>query len=202
MRTHSRRKSLPPEGEVLHHAQFATPLGTLRVAADDRAVVLLEFADDGAGQASLETVAHRRGCTLAEGFNPVAARMAEELEAYFEGALECFGTPLSPAGTEFQRRAWQALASIPYGETISYGEQARRIGRPPAVRAVAQANGANPIAIVLPCHRVIGADGTLTGYGGGLERKRWLLAHEARHAGDRPRRNPAAFDYNRSFAGR
>jgi AraC family transcriptional regulator, regulatory protein of adaptative response / methylated-DNA-[protein]-cysteine methyltransferase len=200
MRTHSRRKPLPPEGEVLHHAQVATPLGTLRVAADDRAVVLLGFADDPAWQAGLEVMARRRGCTLAAGLNPVAARLTEELESYFGGALERFSTPLSPAGTEFQRRAWRALASIPYGETISYGEQARRIGRPTAVRAVAQANGANPIAIVLPCHRVIGGDGSLTGYGGGLERKRWLLAHEARHAADQARRNPAAFDYNAACA--
>lgn len=201
MGTHSRRKPLATGGEVLHHAEFATPLGALRIAADARAVVLLEFADDGAGQASLEAIARRRGYTLAAGFNPVVARLAEELEAYFEGALQCFGTPVSPVGTDFQRRTWQALASIPYGETISYGEQARRIGRPTAVRAVAQANGANPIVIVLPCHRVIGADGTLTGYGGGLDRKRWLLAHETRHAGTQARRETAAFDYNSRVAG-
>lgn len=201
MQTHSCREPLQDSARVLHHAQIATPLGTMRVAADDRAVVSLEFADDEAGQAGLEALARRHGCTLAAGFNPVSIRLAEELEAYFSGALQRFTTPLSAAGTEFQRLAWQALASIPYGETLSYGEQACRIGRATAVRAIAQANGANPIAIVLPCHRVIGADGTLTGYGGGLERKRWLLAHEARHAGDQARRNPAAFDYNPTFAG-
>jgi AraC family transcriptional regulator, regulatory protein of adaptative response / methylated-DNA-[protein]-cysteine methyltransferase len=201
MRTQSRRKRPPKGGEVLHHALLETPLGALRIAANARAIVLLEFADDGAGQASLEAMAQRRGCTLEVGFNTVAAGLAEELEAYFKGELQHFSTPLSPAGTEFQRRTWQALASIPYGETISYGEQARRIGRPTAVRAVAQANGANPIVIVLPCHRVIGADGTLTGYGGGLDRKRWLLAHETRHAGAQARRETAAFDYNSAFAG-
>jgi methylated-DNA-[protein]-cysteine S-methyltransferase len=103
---------------------------------------------------------------------------AEQLRAYFAGDLRDFDLPLSLSGTEFQRRVWTALRGIPYGETISYGELARRIGRPSASRAVGAANGCNPISIIVPCHRVIGADGTLTGYGGGLDRKRWLLGHE------------------------
>jgi methylated-DNA-[protein]-cysteine S-methyltransferase len=103
-----------------------------------------------------------------------------QLKAYFEGELQDFDLPLAAEGTQFQRRVWQALRDIPYGVTISYGELARRIGQPQASRAVGLANGRNPIAIVVPCHRVIGADGTLTGYGGGLERKRWLLALESK----------------------
>jgi methylated-DNA-[protein]-cysteine S-methyltransferase len=102
----------------------------------------------------------------------------EQLQAYFDGKLKDFDLSLAPQGTQFQQRVWRALRDIPYGETISYGELARRIGQPNASRAVGLANGRNPISIVVPCHRVIGADGTLTGYGGGLERKRWLLAHE------------------------
>jgi methylated-DNA-[protein]-cysteine S-methyltransferase len=101
------------------------------------------------------------------------------LEEYFAGRAVEFDIPLSLAGTDFQRRVWTALREIPHGETISYGELARRVGTPGAARAVGLANGRNPIAIVIPCHRVIGADGRLTGYGGGLERKAWLLRHEA-----------------------
>lgn len=109
-------------------------------------------------------------------------RAREQLSAYFAGELPKFDLPLAPDGTDFQKQAWRALCKIPYGETISYGEQARRIGRPNAFRAVGTANGQNPISIIVPCHRVIGANGTLTGYGGGLPRKSWLLAHEARHS--------------------
>ncbi len=101
-----------------------------------------------------------------------------QLQAYFAGELRDFELPLAAKGTPFQQRVWRALCAIPYGATISYGELARRIGQPTASRAVGLANGRNPIAIVVPCHRVIGANGSLTGYGGGLERKRWLLAHE------------------------
>lgn len=108
------------------------------------------------------------------------AGAAEQLAEYFAGARVAFDLPLAPRGTPFQRRVWDALREIPYGETISYAQLARRIDRPKAMRAVGAANGRNPIGIVVPCHRVIGADGSLTGYGGGLDRKRALLEHEAR----------------------
>ena len=106
-----------------------------------------------------------------------------QLDEYFAGRATAFDIPLSTAGTEFQCRVWAALREIPHGETISYGELASRLGMPGASRAVGLANGRNPIAIVIPCHRVIGADGRLTGYGGGLERKAWLLRHEAAVSG-------------------
>jgi methylated-DNA-[protein]-cysteine S-methyltransferase len=102
-----------------------------------------------------------------------------QLRAYFAGELTEFDLPLAMHGTEFQRRVWTGLREIPFGETISYGELAARVGSPGASRAVGLANGRNPIAIIVPCHRVIGADGSLTGYGGGLDRKVWLLEHEA-----------------------
>jgi methylated-DNA-[protein]-cysteine S-methyltransferase len=102
-----------------------------------------------------------------------------QLEAYFAGELRRFDLPLAPEGTPFQREVWSALTAIPYGETVSYGELARRLGRPAASRAVGAANGQNPIPIVIPCHRVIGADGSLTGFGGGLAIKRRLLDLEA-----------------------
>ena len=109
-----------------------------------------------------------------------------QLDDYFAGTLTEFDLPLAAAGTDFQKRVWRALCEIPYGETISYGELARYVGKPGASRAVGLANGRNPIGIVVPCHRVIGADGSLTGYGGGIERKVWLLQHEATYRPDGP----------------
>ena len=108
------------------------------------------------------------------------AQVKAQLRGYFEGRLTEFDLPLAPLGTEFQLRVWQELRDIPYGETISYAELARRIGRPNASRAVGHSNARNPISIIVPCHRVIGADQSLTGYAGGLERKRALLEHEAK----------------------
>ena len=106
----------------------------------------------------------------------------QQLEEYFAGTRKIFTLQLAPQGTEFQQRVWAALCDIPFGETRSYGEQARAIKNDKAVRAVGLANGKNPIGIIVPCHRVIGADGSMTGYAGGIERKKWLLAHEAQFA--------------------
>lgn len=113
---------------------------------------------------------------------PLLIACAEQLAAYFAGDLRCFDLPLAPSGTSFQQKVWQALTEIPYGETRSYGDIARQIGRPQACRAVGGANHRNPILIVVPCHRVVGADGSLTGYGCGLDVKAWLLAHEKKYA--------------------
>jgi methylated-DNA-[protein]-cysteine S-methyltransferase len=117
-----------------------------------------------------------------DGFADVVGQLA----AYFAGTLRAFDLPLAPAGTAFQRRVWQALREIPYAATRSYGALARGLGLPGGSRAVGLANGRNPLSVVVPCHRVIGADGRLTGYGGGLDRKRWLLDHERAHAGAAP----------------
>jgi methylated-DNA-[protein]-cysteine S-methyltransferase len=108
--------------------------------------------------------------------------VTEQLESYFLGTLREFEVPLDPVGSEFQLKVWSALSRIPFGETRTYGEIAREVRQPKAARAVGLANGDNPIAIVVPCHRVIGSNGSMTGYGGGVNRKRWLLEHEARHA--------------------
>ncbi|MBC53507.1 MAG: cysteine methyltransferase [Gammaproteobacteria bacterium] len=110
----------------------------------------------------------------------VFVSVRDQLAAYFAGELQHFDVPLAGIGTQFQQRVWQALCEIPYGVTESYGALAARIGKPSASRAVGMANGRNPIGIIVPCHRVLGASGALTGYGGGLERKQWLLAHERR----------------------
>ena len=142
-----------------------SPVGTLYLAADEDCLYELRFGDAPRG--------------LTAGETPVLREAVRQLEAYFAGRLRAFDLPLQPEGTEFQRRCWDALREIPYGETVSYGDIAARIGRPRATRAVGMANHNNPISIVIPCHRVIGRDGSLTGYGGGLAAKVWLLKLEA-----------------------
>jgi methylated-DNA-[protein]-cysteine S-methyltransferase len=132
-----------------------------------------------ASEAGLQSVLFDGRRVSPEGSSPVLDEAAHQLEAYFEGDLVTFDLPLELQGTEFNRRCWLALASIPYGQTVSYGEQARRLGLGnDAARAVGAANGRNPLPLLLPCHRVIGADGSLTGFGGGLHAKRFLLEHE------------------------
>jgi methylated-DNA-[protein]-cysteine S-methyltransferase len=149
----------------------ASPLGDLVISGEeDETVTGLAFADSG--KAKL-TIAQTYACD-ARAFREAA----KQLRAYFAGELTQFELNLRPHGTPFQARVWSALQQIPYGQTTTYGQLATKLGDPRAVRAVGLANARNPIAIVIPCHRVIGADGGLTGYGGGLERKQWLLAHE------------------------
>lgn len=145
---------------------FDSPLGPVRLDARGDALTAIHLGADPPAPGH------------AGGDAPVLAEARAQLEAYFAGTRRAFDLPLAPDGTPFQRRVWDALVAIPFGETISYGELARRIGKPHASRAVGVANSKNPIAIVVPCHRVIGADGSLTGYAGGLPIKRWLLDHE------------------------
>jgi AraC family transcriptional regulator of adaptative response/methylated-DNA-[protein]-cysteine methyltransferase len=159
--------------------RITTPLGPMLAAATDEALVLLEFADRRALPRQVERVRHRLGVAFTPGRNPVIERAAKELEAYFAGRLERFTVPIRPCGTEFQRAVWAELAAIPAGETRSYSDLASAVGRPGAVRAVGSANGANAIAIVIPCHRVVGSDGRLKGYGGGVWRKQRLLDVES-----------------------
>lgn len=168
--------------EVVHLTRVITPIGPMLLGATDRGVCLLEFTDRRMLETQLRRIARQLDCVFVPGANEHARRLKAELEAYFAGALRTFETPLDMFGTPFQRRVWEALLQIPYGETRSYAEQARAIGEPNAVRAVARANGDNRIAIVIPCHRVIGSDGKLTGYGGGLWRKQYLLELERARA--------------------
>jgi AraC family transcriptional regulator of adaptative response/methylated-DNA-[protein]-cysteine methyltransferase len=160
---------------VVHIARILTPLGPMVAGATEDAVCLVEYADRRMLERQLERITRRFRCTLVPGANDLLRELERELEAYFEGRLREFTIPLEPVGTDFQQSVWRALQTIPYGETRSYAQQAVLVGQPTAVRAVARANGDNRIAIVIPCHRVVGADGKLTGYGGGLWRKRWLL---------------------------
>jgi AraC family transcriptional regulator of adaptative response/methylated-DNA-[protein]-cysteine methyltransferase len=162
--------------------RIASPLGPLLAGATDKGVCLLEFVDRRMLPTQLTRIQRRYGMAPLPGSNRHFDPLAEELDAYFRGALKAFTVPLDTAGTPFQHKVWQMLRTIPYGQTRSYGEQARLIGMPTATRAVARANGDNRISIIIPCHRVIGADGKLTGYGGGLWRKQWLLSMERSNA--------------------
>lgn len=154
--------------------QVNTPIGRVIARASDAGVVSIWFGADGhAGLASADRGPATRHLD----------HLSRLLSAYFEGNEDRVDIPVIPVGTDFQHQVWNALLQIPAGQTRSYADIARAIGRPSACRAVARANATNPVPILIPCHRVIGSDGSLTGYGGGLDRKRWLLDHEARHWG-------------------
>ena len=163
---------------VLHLQRMETPLGTMIGCASDAGLCLLEFSDRKALETELLTLARKLNATIIQAPNAHLTLLAEELRSYFAGELQKFTVPLERTGTDFQHAVWDALVSIPYGTTRSYAEQAVIVGRPSAGRAVANANGMNKIAIVIPCHRVIGADGKLTGYAGGVWRKQHLLQLE------------------------
>jgi methylated-DNA-[protein]-cysteine S-methyltransferase len=150
---------------ALHYEYLESPIGIVEICASDKAIESIYFVD----------VKHNPSAP-----NALTKLAAEQLAAYFDGTLTQFSLPISAIGTTFQQNVWQALTQIPYGETCSYADIATRLQNPKAVRAVGAANGKNPISIVVPCHRVIGASGKLTGYAGGLHRKSWLLALEQR----------------------
>jgi AraC family transcriptional regulator of adaptative response/methylated-DNA-[protein]-cysteine methyltransferase len=152
-----------------------SPVGRLELGATDDGVCLIEFADRRALPTELAELERRLGKPVLPGINSHLEGIMDELERYFSGTLREFSTPLDIVGTLFQTRVWKVLCEIPYGRTLSYGQLAEKIGRPGAQRAVGQANGANHIAIVIPCHRVVQSDGQLRGYGGGLWRKQFLL---------------------------
>jgi len=164
------------------YAEQPSPMGPLHLLWDaQRRLLALEFADLRERMQTLLSRQYREELVIST--TAVPAPIAAALAAYFDGEISALNAlPVHHGGTEFQQTVWRALRDIPAGQTLSYGALAQRIGNPAAVRAVGLANGANPVGIVVPCHRVIGANGHLTGYGGGLDRKRWLLDHEARHA--------------------
>ena len=141
-------------------------------------VLILVASDDGLRKILWEGQADEAGDSLVDETHPVLSAAAAQLDEYFERKRTTFDLPLDLVGTDFQKEAWLALADVPFGETTSYGEQAERIGRKGAFRAVGAANGKNPVPIVLPCHRIVGANGALTGFAGGLDIKQRLLAHE------------------------
>jgi methylated-DNA-[protein]-cysteine S-methyltransferase len=165
---------------IFQLARLPSPIGEMLLVSDGQAVRALDFHDYEARMLQLLRLQYGP-CTLTPATAP--AEVAEAFEAYFEGDLTALDRiPVQTGGTAFQRLVWAALRGIPAGTTTSYGRLAAQIGNPTASRAVGLANGANPVSIIVPCHRVIGANASLTGYGGGLERKAWLIAHERRVA--------------------
>ncbi len=160
---------------LLSVAPVETPLGVMMLGAAGGKLALAEFADPERLEAQLRQVCRRLNATLVPGREPPIDRAAGQIDEYFAGARRGFDLPLFPAGTDLQRKVWETLLQIPHGETWTYGRVAAAIGRPRAARPVGRAVGANPIAIVIPCHRVVGSSGALTGYGGGLWRKQRLL---------------------------
>jgi AraC family transcriptional regulator of adaptative response/methylated-DNA-[protein]-cysteine methyltransferase len=161
-------------------AWIESPLGPLIAGADDRGVCLLEFSDRRMLEAQLKTLKQRLRRPLVPGEHHHLERLRQELAEYFAGTRKVFEVPIHAPGTPFQEKVWNALLTVPFGELRSYEQIAVAIGSPKAVRAVGRANGMNRIAIVIPCHRVVGKDGTPTGYGGGIWRKQHLLELERR----------------------
>lgn len=170
-----------------HHPEFSarisakiipTPVGEMLACANDDGVILLEFLEKKNLQKELDEISKSLKANINFGEHNHLILLESELENYFKGDLKDFSVPLNPVGTEFQKKVWEILRQIPYGETKSYTEQSEIMGNPKAIRAVANANGQNKISILIPCHRVIGSNGTLTGYSGGIERKKKLLQLE------------------------
>lgn len=143
---------------------FLSPIGVLEIAAANGSITRVTFMDDEPALSSSD---------------PVLDECVKQLDEYFNGTRKTFDLPLAPIGTDFRKSVWSELQNIPWGHTISYMDLAKRLDDPKVIRAAGTANGKNPIAIIIPCHRVIGSDGSLTGYAGGLERKQWLLEHES-----------------------
>ncbi|TAL66234.1 MAG: methylated-DNA--[protein]-cysteine S-methyltransferase [Bacteroidetes bacterium] len=163
--------------------KIETELGIMIAGAVEEGICLLEFSDRRMLKTEYKDLARYLKTTIKEGENDHFKILRKQLKEYFEGILKEFSVPLFTPGTSFQQSVWKELMNIPYGTTRSYLEQSVALGKPESIRAVANANGMNRVSIIIPCHRVIGSDGRLTGYGGGLKRKKWLLDHEKKYSG-------------------
>ncbi|MBU2713014.1 bifunctional transcriptional activator/DNA repair enzyme AdaA [Zooshikella harenae] len=178
----SPKNSTAMQNNVIVINRFTTPLGPMFVCATDQGVCLLEFVDRRMLETEFKDLQRLKKANIIAGENNYTKQAQQEINEYFTGKRQQFEVKLDTPGTAFQQSVWQCLKTIPYGQTASYQQQAEKLNNPKAIRAVASANGHNRIAIIIPCHRVIGKDGKLVGYAGGLERKRWLLAHEKQYA--------------------
>jgi AraC family transcriptional regulator of adaptative response/methylated-DNA-[protein]-cysteine methyltransferase len=173
---------------IINISRFTTSLGPMFACASQRGICLLEFTDRRALETEFGEIRKQLNAVILPGKNPHLTSVQNEITRYFNGTLTEFNTPVDAPGTPFQQQVWQRLREIPYGHQRSYKEQARVLGKPSAIRAVASANGHNRIAIIIPCHRVLGANGSLTGYGGGLWRKQSLLDLEAQNSNQKETR--------------
>jgi len=168
-----------PDNQLIRTARIFTPLGPMLAGAAEDGICLLEFTDRRMLETEIKRIGKKLNARFVPGLSKLLDELKTQLEEYFSGGRRDFDIPLVSPGTQFQKKVWAELRTIPYGSTRSYKEQAQAVGQPNAVRAVARANGNNSIAILIPCHRVVGADGGLVGYGGGLWRKQYLLNLEA-----------------------
>lgn len=167
---------------ILKASWIDTLLGPMVAISDDKSLYLLEFADRRSLEKEIERLRHKKKIVIIPGCTDPITMIKKELKLYFSGKLTSFKTPLCLIGSDFQKKAWHALMQIPYGQTRSYKSQAEIVGNEKAFRAIANANGANQLAIIIPCHRIINHNGELGGYGGGKVRKEWLIKHEKNHA--------------------
>jgi AraC family transcriptional regulator of adaptative response/methylated-DNA-[protein]-cysteine methyltransferase len=163
---------------IIHLQKIKSPIGTLVVCASEKGICLIEFADIQDLEREYLQICKEKQAQIIEGSSDLIEQLRGELDAYFKGKLKVFTVPLDLIGTEFQKSIWLGLQLIPYGETKSYKQQSELLQIPKSIRAVANANGKNRIALVIPCHRIIGTDGSLTGYRGGVWRKKFLLELE------------------------
>jgi AraC family transcriptional regulator of adaptative response/methylated-DNA-[protein]-cysteine methyltransferase len=168
---------------MIKTTKIETPLGEMVAGATEDGVCLLEFVDRRMLPAEYKDLVRLLNTAMEDGENKHLKTLKKQLKEYFDGKRKKFTVPLVTPGTEFQKAVWKELQNIQFGSTRSYQEQALALNSPDSVRAVANANGMNRISIIIPCHRVIGSDGHLTGYGGGLKRKKWLLDHEKKYSG-------------------
>jgi AraC family transcriptional regulator, regulatory protein of adaptative response / methylated-DNA-[protein]-cysteine methyltransferase len=171
---------LKEEKLKIYTTRIETPIGTMIAGAVGQGICLLEFSDRKTLEAQIRTLTDYLNAEIKDGKNEHFGLLRHQLKEYFKNKLKVFTIPMITPGTDFQQLVWNELQRIPHGSTRSYKQQACAINKPSAIRAVAKANGLNRISIIIPCHRVIGDDGDLTGYGGGLQRKRWLIDHESR----------------------
>ncbi|MCB9493290.1 MAG: methylated-DNA--[protein]-cysteine S-methyltransferase [Epsilonproteobacteria bacterium] len=163
---------------IKYKTTIHTPLGDILAISDNNFLYLLQFTDSPRLEQQVKKLESAIELPLREGITNISTLIRDELSAYFAGKLEKFATPLCPSGTDFQKQAWHTISTVPYSKTISYTQQAQALNKSSACRAVANANGANPLVIVIPCHRIVSKNNSLGGYSAGLERKRWLLNHE------------------------
>lgn len=174
-------KNFKEQNIILKSSWLDTPLGSMLAIGDEDRLYLLEFLERRGLEREIERLRKILKAVIMPGMTNSIDSISKELDKYFVGELKDFKTPIYLMGSEFQKKAWQELVKIPYGETRSYLNQAEAIGNPKGFRAVANANGANQLAIIIPCHRIINADGKLGGYGGGIPKKQWLIDHEKKY---------------------
>jgi len=172
---------LPQDSKILKASWLNSPLGPMLAIADEEKLFLLEFVERRHLEREIERLQKKINATIIFGMTAPIRSIEQELKDYFSGQLTTFKTPLFLLGSPFQQTVWKILQTIPFGKTFSYAELASCIGKPTAFRAVANANGANQLAIIIPCHRVINSNGALGGYGGGITRKQWMLDHEKKN---------------------